>query len=157
MLKRCIQSPWIIVKIRYYFVNLHIDVWLEMVTSTCNSFYKDRVWSRSKPCIQFDIELAIYLLFLTVSPSIISFESLSRVFWNKIFDDHLFLFFKGGMHGYDHYALRWPYDVVENHHNEINHMSRRNLLWADVIILRTKNKSLAIFTSLLLLKLSWTS
>ena len=61
------------------------------------------------------------------------------------------------MHGDDHYALRWPYDVVENHHNEINHMSRRNLLWADVIILRTKNKSLAIFTSLLLLKVSWTS
>ena len=92
--RRCIQSQWIIVKIRYSFVNLHIDVWLEMVTSTCNSFYKDRVWSRSKPCIQFDIELAIYLLCLTVSPSIISFESLSRVFWNKIFDDHLFLFFR---------------------------------------------------------------
>ena len=90
----CIQKPWINVKIRYSFVNLHIDVWLEMVTSTCNSFYKDRVWSRSKPCIQFDIELTIYLLFLTVSPSIISFESLSRVFWNKIFDDHLFLFFR---------------------------------------------------------------
>ena len=157
MIRRCIQSPWIIVKIRYAFVKLHIDVWLEMVTSTCNSFYKDRVWSRSKPCIQFDIELAICLLFLTVSPSIISFESLSRVFWNKIFDDHLLLFFKGGMHGDDHYALRWPYDVVGNHHNEINHMSRRNLLWADVIILPTKNKLLAIFTSLLLLKPSWTS
>ena len=93
-IRRCIQSPWIIVKIRYAFVKLHIDVWLEMVTSTCNSFSKDRVWSRSKPCIQFDIELAICLLFLTVSPSIISFESLSRVFWNKIFDDHLFLFFR---------------------------------------------------------------
>ena len=140
MIRRYIWSLWVILKVKYGFVNLHIDVWLKMVTSTCNSFIKIEYGLGQN--LVFSLIMNLQYIFYFWQFHLQSFPlKVCRVsFEIKYLTIIYFYSSEGGMHGDDYYALRWPYDVVENHHNEINHMSRSNLLWADVIILRTKNR-----------------